>query len=229
MTQSIVEKINEEVSIQLANQATIKSLIETTFKGFTPELMKKAIVEAMIRGFDFKSILEKDVYPIPYGGGYSLIPSISYVRKVAMRSGLSGKGAPVFTFKADGKPETCTITVKRHVNGQQGEYTATVYFDEYNTNKNQWLTKPKTMLAKVAEMHAIRSGFPEETSQFYTEEELAKPIEAIPSIDISVYEDRLKGVKSIDELKEAWASLPIEAKKELEVLKEEMKQKYANN
>lgn len=43
------------------------------------------------------------------------------------------------------------------------------------------------------------------------------------------YADKLKATKSLDELKQVWASLPAAAKKELEPLKETIKQKYAGN
>ena len=66
------------------------------------------------------------------------------------------------------------ITVKRKINEYIGEYSATVYFSEYNTGKQQWVKKPRTMIAKVAEMHALRKACPEELSQSYTEEEIQK-------------------------------------------------------
>ena len=53
-----------------------------------------------------------------------------------------------------------------------GDYTAKVYFTEYSTGRNLRNTKPRTMIAKVAEMHALRSAFPEEMAQQYVEEEM---------------------------------------------------------
>ncbi len=211
---AIIEKINEEVSRELQSKETMEALIQSTFKDFPAPMVKSAITEAMIRGFTFKNILEKDVYPIKYGNTYSLITSINYVRKIAMRSGLAGKTAPVFTFKDDGaqggnlRPDSCTITVKRRVDGNIDEYTATVFFDEYNTGKNQWLTKPKTMIAKVAEMHAIRSGFPEETSQMFSEEEMEKTTVAPEtSIDLVACGEKIGAAMTIEELKNVWKEL----------------------
>lgn len=202
---AIIEKINEEVTRELQSPETMNALIQSTFKDFSAQMVKTAITEAMIRGFTFKNILEKDVYPIKYGYTYSLITSITYVRKVAMRSGLAGKTAPAYTFKENGEIESCTITVKRRVEGNLDEYTATVFFDEYNTSKNQWVTKPKTMIAKVAEMHAIRSGFPEETSQMFSEEEMEKTT-VIPevSIDLVACAEKIEATTSLDELKGVW-------------------------
>ena len=52
-----------------------------------------------------------------------------------------------------------------------GDYTATVYFDEYTKGRDLWKSKPRTMIAKVAEMHALRMAFPEQMEKHYVEEE----------------------------------------------------------
>jgi hypothetical protein len=135
-------------------------------------LIKQACLEAMMRGYSFQDILSKKIYAIPYGNGYSLVQSISDVRAIAMRSGQAGKSAPEYEMDGN-KIVSCTITVKRRINDFVGDYTATVYFDEYNKGKDNWATKPRTMIAKVAEMHALRMAFPEELSQAYVEEEFA--------------------------------------------------------
>lgn len=168
---SQIEIMNSEINRELSNEQVGKALLATTFKGLTPITMKQAILEGMMRGFVFKDFLEKNVYAIPFGGGYSLITSIDYARKIGMRSGIVGKEPPIYE-EQDGKILTCAVTVKRKVSGYVGDFTAKVYFDEYNTKKNQWLSKPRTMIAKVAEMHALRMACPEELSQQYIEEEM---------------------------------------------------------
>lgn len=172
--------INEEVNLQLANAEVVKSLAATVFKNLKPEVMKQAITEGMIRGFKFKDFLEKNVYAIPYGAGYSLITSIDYSRKQAMRSGLAGKNEPKYVEK-DSKIITCSVTVKKINQGIVGDYTATVYFDEYYKKGGLWDSKPHTMIAKVAEMHALRMAFPEELSQAYVEEEMQKEVVKTPA------------------------------------------------
>lgn len=47
-------------------------------------------------------------------------------------------------------------------------------FDEYNTNKNLWISKPKTMIKKVAESMALRKAF--NVNGVYAPEELEKEI-----------------------------------------------------
>lgn len=168
-----VAVINDEINRELADPAVVRALLATTFKGLNNVTMKQAMLEGMVRGFKFRDFLEKNVYAIPYANNYSLVTSIDYARKRGMRAGIIGKGAPIFVM--DGKKIiSCAVTVKRAVGKHIGEYTAEVYFDEYTTGRNLWSTKPRTMIAKVAEMHALRMACPEELSQMYSEEEFEK-------------------------------------------------------
>lgn len=168
-----ITTINKEITRELADPNIGRALLATTFKGLSEQSMKQAIFEGVTRGFTFKDFLEKNVYAIPYGQGYSLITSIDYARKIGMKSGVIGKSAPVFEMD-EKKLVSCTITIKRRVGQDIAEFTATVYFDEYSTGKNLWNSKPRTMLAKVAESHAMRMACPEELSQTYTVEEMEK-------------------------------------------------------
>lgn len=230
--------INEEVKQQLANPEVLQTLIATTFKGVNQALVPQAIVEGRIRGFTFKDFLEKNIYAVPYGQQYSLVTSIDYARKVGMRSGVIGKSAPQYEERqtADNKTQliSCTITIKRRVKEDVGEYTAKVYFNEYSTGKNLWTTKPRTMLAKVAEMHALRMACPEELSQAYSEEEVEqeiKPTTAVPTLteeQIVNYSVKLESAGGLPELMDTWATLPAEAKTNTTLVakKEELKKKY---
>lgn len=172
---SQVEVINTEINQELSNETVSRALLATTFKGLNAVSMKQALMEGMIRGYTFKDFLEKNVYAIPYGSGYSLLNSIDYNRKVGARSGVNGKSAPTYTERQD-RIETCSITVFKK-GGHPAGYTATVYFAEYDTGKNLWKSKPRTMIAKVAEMHALRMACPEELSQAYIEEEMEAVVE----------------------------------------------------
>lgn len=226
--------IHQEVNKELANKEVLNSLVETTFKKFTPELVKKAIVEGMIRGFNFKDFLEKNVYAIPYGDSYSLVTSIDYARKIGMRSGVIGKSAPTYEMDGD-KIVSCTVTIKKLVNRKVGEFTETVYFNEYYKKPkvyngkeipSLWDTKPKTMIAKVAEMHSLRMACPEELSQAYVEEEVGKETtESINILDniISECEKKIRAAKTLKDLADAWGNCPVEVKVKLESVKNELK------
>ena len=169
--QTKLQLINDEINRELSNEAGVRALLATTFKGLDKVQMHKAMFEGMMRGFKFSDFLAKRVYAIPYGNGYSLVTSIDHNRSVAMKSGLAGKSAPAYTEKPNGDIDTCTIMVKRLSGGHLGDYTATVYFDEYTKGRDLWKSKPRTMIAKVAEMHALRMAFPEQMEKHYVEEE----------------------------------------------------------
>lgn len=173
--QSLVEKVNEEINQELT-ASTANTLLATTFKGLDASTMKKAMIEGMIRGFKFKDFVEKNVYAIPFKGNYSLITSIDYSRKIGMRSGIVGTLPPKYEEK-DGKIVSCTVTVQRKIGEYVGDFSATVYFNEYFKKgtpnfPSLWETKPRTMIAKVAEMHALRRACPEEMAKQYIEEEI---------------------------------------------------------
>lgn len=231
---SNIEIISKEISAQLENKEISTALLSTTFKGFQPAVMKQAIMEGMIRGFEFKDFLEKNVYAIPFGGGYSLITSIDYARKLAMRSGLAGKTAPKYVFSDNEKKtvETCEITVKKVVDGMIAEFTSLVYFKEFNTGKNQWASKPLVMIAKVAEMHALRMAFPEQMSKQYVEEEMDKEVAGTVAeplvINVVSAKEKLNAVTSLAELVNVWKKVLTtdeRAVPELLKLKDELKDK----
>ena len=74
---------------------------------------------------------------------------------------------------------------QKKIDDYVGDYSATVFFSEYyKTGKNGkpslWDTKPRTMIAKVAEMHALRMACPEELSKAYIEEDYDQEAVVIP-------------------------------------------------
>jgi len=228
-------KIQEEITKELANKEVMQALVTTTFKGLDVMLVKRAVMEGMMRGFTFKDFLERNIYAIPFKdrktgtNTYSLVTSLDYARKIGMRSGVVGKSEPV--YEEDGeKIVSCTVTVKRKVNDYIGDYSAKVYFSEYNTGYQLWASKPRTMIAKVAEMHALRMACPEELSQTYVEEEMEKEVKQMEEnpIDLITYKTKLENCANMEELKVVWAGFSLEVKKGLADVKEAMKKKYEN-
>lgn len=223
MTTNIAE-IQNEIKTELAKKEVLNALITTTFKGLAVPQVYLAIQEGMMRGFNFQDFLEKNVYAIPFKSGYSLVTSVDYARKIGMKSGVVGTSAPTYEEK-DGKIVSCTITVKRKVGDYVGDYSATAYFSEYNTGRNLWITKPRTMIAKVAEMHALRKACPEEMAQKYAVEELESEMREVPKFDLEGEEKTLRAVKNLNELKKVWTGMPVGAQLALEKVKDELKTK----
>ncbi len=191
--------IKQEINKQIADKEVFGTLLSTTFKGLEAQVAKRAMLEGMMRGFNFNDFLEKNVYAIPFKNTYSLVSSIDYARKIGMRSGVVGVSAPIYEIE-NGDVISCTITVKRKISDYIGEYSATVYFNEYNTGFNLWKSKPKTMLAKVAEMHALRKACPEELSQVYVEEDYQKETPETDLLDEGI-KTKVANAKTLEELK----------------------------
>ena len=190
--ESKVALINKEINLEMADPAVGKALLATTFKGLDALNMKKALMEGMVRGFTFQNFLKKDVYAIPFAKGYSLITSIGYSRKIGAKSGVVGVKKPEYEMDGD-KIVSCTVTVLKKTDDYIGEYSSTVYFKEFTTGKNLWVSKPRVMIAKVAEMHSLRKACPEELAQAYVEEEMHK------ENTIEILDEGTK--KTIDEIK----------------------------
>ena len=244
--------IQSEINKQVSNPQVMASLMEITFKGLQPAVAKRAMLEAMMRRFSFQDFLDKNVYAIPYGQGYSLVNSIDYNRKVGMRNGIVGVSEPVYVDDESGRIVSCSITIKKKVGDYIGDFINKVYFDEYYTgNKNPdgtvkknkwgdvkpnlWDTKPRTMIAKVAEMGALRKACPEELSQSYIEEEMEREVKVV--IDETnnekkeetekSWKQKIEDCKSIEELQAVWGTLPgtLRGEKKVIEVKDIMKTK----
>lgn len=201
-----------EVVEILNDEQVFKSLALATFKGLNKDTIGKALMQGRMKGFTIQDFMVGNVYAIPFSNSFSLVNSIDHVRKIAMRSGQSGKSAPTFTETEKGI-ESCSVTVWK-AGGDERGYTATVYFQEYNTGKNLWVTKPRTMIAKVAEMHALRAAFPEELQNVYVEEEMQKEqiieVEANEASeeDVSAAVGVMKTLKKLEDLQKFYLELP---------------------
>lgn len=184
--------VQEEVKRQLASPEVMQTLIANVFKDFTPVMVQHTLIKGILQGYTFQDFLAGRVYAIKYGkDGFNIVEAIEHVRSIAQQAGQVGKSKPIFVTDENGKIVSCEITVKKLMqNGTIGDFTAEVYFDEYyagNKNKDgsikknqwgdvkegMWDTKPRTMIAKVAEMHALRMAFPD-VIKGYVEEEFQK-------------------------------------------------------
>lgn len=191
---STIQIYQDQINKELADPKTVGALMQTTFKGIkSQELVKQAVLDGMIRGFTLTDFFKKKVYATPfnvynkvtkkYEQTYALVESIANVRETAAESGQNGKSEPHYEYNGEGEILSCKITIYKK-DGHEGGYTAKVFFKEFEKQPTttsegkvipgMWQTKPHAMIAKVAEMHALRSAFPEKLGQSYVEEEFQK-------------------------------------------------------
>lgn len=123
--------------------------------------------------------IKKEVYGVKYKDKFNLIVGYESYIKRAERSGrLDGWGVEV---KGSGSDMKAVLTIYRKDFNRP--FIHEVYLEEYNTYQNLWLTKPRTMLKKVAIAQGFRMCFSEELGGIpYTSEELgdlaaAQPVE----------------------------------------------------
>jgi phage recombination protein Bet len=141
--------------------------------------------------------LAKQITLVKFGSTWQMITTIDGYRSLSAQTGTdAGMDPPVYTwpdeppYLEDGKPnpavwteagkrkpESCTVTVYKLLNGQRYPFSSTVFFDEYDTGQNRWKTAPKQMIAKVAEAMVRRMAWPSVTSGTYVEEEMDQAIE----------------------------------------------------
>jgi len=117
--------------------------------------------------------LLRQLYFVKFGSNVSYITSIDSYRIIAHRTGFfAGVDLPKFDYDKGGKLTHCSITVYKLIESQKFGFSAKIKFSEYNTGNNQWASKPETMLAKVAEAHALRKAFPQDLNGVYTQDEM---------------------------------------------------------
>ena len=160
--------------------------------------------------------LAKQISLIKFGGQYTIITTIDGYRALAEQTGLyAGSDAAVFTYagektaKGKNAPETATVTVHKLINGTPYPFSATVYFEEYSTGLNNWVTMPRTMLAKVAESHALRKAFPAVMSGMYEESEMDQAIEGTARVVTQApHVDRQTGeiTATVEHVEDTWES-----------------------
>lgn len=139
------------------------------------EVMFFVLSQAKAAGID--PTVPKQIYALPfntknqktgqYEKKYNIVIGIEGMVTIADNTGqYGGTTRPEYVFAklADGtddidNPVSCTIGVHKIVQGVVSTSEQTVYFREYTTGKNLWVSKPLTMLKKVAHAHAIRAAF----------------------------------------------------------------------
>lgn len=112
----------------------------------------------------------REIYGIPYGDNFNIIVGYEVYLKRAERSNkLNGWKVEIFGDNPQNRKAVITINRKDWT----VPFVHEVYECEYTTGKNLWVSKPITMLKKVAMAQGFRLAFPEELGGMpYTAEEI---------------------------------------------------------
>lgn len=165
----------------LFSDARIELIRNSVAKGAPDDVFLAMIDIAKRRNLD---PLANQISCAKIGGSWVQMTRIDGYRSIAEQTGrYAGSDAPSFTWyehpvytegNKGGKiiPESATITVYKLIDGERYPFSATVYWEEFSTNQNNWVSMPRVMLAKVAESHALRKAFPAVLSGLYTDEEM---------------------------------------------------------
>lgn len=131
----------------------------------------------------------REIYAVSYKDKYgnlntSIITGYEVYIKRAMRTGL------VQNWKAWTEGIKDNGTLKGCIKIKRADWTEPfymeVYFDEYDTGRNLWVTKPRTMIEKVAIAQGFRRCFPEEMGGMpYTKDEMGVVTRVIKTDDDS--------------------------------------------
>lgn len=165
--------------------------------------IKLFLYTAKERGLDPRL---KQICAVVFAGKMSIITQIDGLRLIAERTKRYAPGKVTeFEIDENGKLVAATAYVKKQTeDGTWHEVAGTAHFDEYNTGKNTWASKPRVMIAKCAEAIALRRAFPGEMSALYAEEELDKEqqYESISTANVQILENQPeeKEIQKLSEL-----------------------------
>lgn len=134
--------------------------------------------------------------------------SIDGMRLAAQRTGqYAGQTDAEFDSEENKQPKWARVTVKKNINGQIIETTATARWSEYAvTDKdgkpsNMWAKMPYLMLGKCAEALALRKAFPNELSGLYAEEESSRANDIMADLPAPVKGGESETVKNDEQSK----------------------------
>lgn len=169
-----MELLPKEAAAAIVTLEQVELIKRTVAKDATADELKLYFYDCARQGVH---PLDKLIHFTKRSGKYTPVTSIDFMRIQAHATGeCLGISDPTFTesFEVNAKyPASATVTVRRYVQGQVGEFTATARWAEYKPDQAfMWMKMPHTMLGKCAEALALRKGFPKQLAGLYAREEM---------------------------------------------------------
>jgi hypothetical protein len=148
----------------------------TIAKGATDEELSLYVHDCLRRGVH---PLDKLIHFTKRGGRYVPITSIDFLRMQADRTGCYAGYASNFSGEPATRDFTCSVIVKKVVNGSIATFTGTARWEEYypgdGPEGGMWRKMKHNMLEKCAEALALRRAFPA-LNGLYTREEMDQSV-----------------------------------------------------
>ena len=191
-----------------------KQWVRSIFGDNDPDysLMYFILSQAKAAGIDPR--VPRQIYAVPFGQDkqYSIVIGVEGLVTIAENTGTyGGTTLPEYEWDEQGNPVSCSIGVHKIVQGVPSTSFQIVFMDEYSTGKNLWKTKPKTMLKKVALVHALRATF-SACAGMYVEEEIQKQdsseVDASPDV-----KEQIQNAETTQEIQRILSDLNIEDKR----------------
>lgn len=134
-----------------------------------------------------------ECYPIKFGDDFQIVVGYeAYKRRAEEHPTYAGRKSGIVVLRGEKviqKEGTCLYPneqliggwcrVFKLIEGRMDETYKEVGFSEYDKKKANWVSKPCTMIEKVAVSQALRAAFPKDYEGLYTPEEVS-PIGDIP-------------------------------------------------
>jgi phage recombination protein Bet len=190
MTQELATR--EEHGLQLSTEQ-IELVKRTIAKDHSDDELALFINQCNRTGLD---PFARQIYSIKRSGHAQTQVSIDGARLIAERSGRYRPGSVAWcgedgiwhdTWMSDEKPKAAKVTVFK----DDHPVEAIAHFSEYVQKTPTWNSMPRLMIAKCAEMLALRKAFPQDLSGLYSDDEL-------PPAKVSVGEPVVARGPSID-------------------------------
>lgn len=157
----IVEKKNDDLVLQEASKY-LESLGCNISESHKHQFLN------ICRNFGLNPFL-REIYAVPYGNNFNVIVGYEVYLKRAELSGRLG-GWKAWCENKGGELKGCVEITRKDWNAP---FYHEVSFNEYTSGKNLWLSKPETMIKKVAIAQGFRMCFPCELGGIpYISEEL---------------------------------------------------------
>lgn len=186
MDEKSIQIIEEPKAVQPVSEKTLTDYLQAF--GLSSQLTKAETMQFIEVSKAFAlNPFKREIYCIPYQGkdGKRSLSIITGYETYLKRAEYTGK-LDGWECAIEGQGPNMKAIVTIFKKGWSRPFKHEVYFSEYNTGKSLWISKPRTMLKKVAVAQAFRLCFPDDMGGMpYTDDELPEEMTAAEPRDVT--------------------------------------------